>query len=206
MPLGPSVKLERCPIQRMNEVGSVPSGAAVTAREIGTGAVRQTEFTFNSATLSITDNGTTGSGSLQIYDFPAGVIGILGCTGKLTYAYSAATDASMLSSVGTGAINADGDLGDAGEGNVVPSTASAIATSAGTFTAKSTSTEFAASVNDGAATAKDLYLNMATASDPAGTQTVTITGKIVVTWINFGDATGIAPTSSVSVLNPPSVG
>ena len=56
---------------------------------------------------------------------------------------------------------------------------------AATFTGRLSS----APVLNGTSTASDLYLNMATSDDVTSSRVVTVTGWIIVTWINGGDNT-----------------
>ena len=114
-------------------IGSVPTVAGLAGKHFGAGLVRQVQFQFNDVAFTLTDNGSTGSGYLKIYDFPTGGIAVLGLFGKLTYATALTTDASAISSFGTSAVGAVGVLTANGVANIVPSTATAIATSAATF-------------------------------------------------------------------------
>lgn len=113
--------------------GTVPSVSGLAGTHFGTGLIRQVRFIFNDVAFTLTDNGSTGSGSLKIYDFPTGAIGILGLVGQLTYATALTTDAGCISSFGTAAVGAVGVLTANSVANIVPSTATAIATSAATF-------------------------------------------------------------------------
>lgn len=158
------------------------AGTNVTLKSEKNLRVNKTVIRLSGATITMTDNGTDGSGGLKIYDFPAGEITILAATTSLTYAYSSATDSAVISSLGTATAGADATLTST-EADVIASTATAIATSAGTFNGCST----AVGVFNGTATAKDLYLNIATATNPGGNQTMTATGDVTVVWLSAGD-------------------
>lgn len=114
-------------------IGSVPTVAGLAGKHFGAGLVRQVQFQFNDVAFTLTDNVSTGSGYLKIYDFPTGGIAVLGLFGKLTYATALTTDADAISSFGTSSVGAVGVLTANGVANIVPPTATAIATSAATF-------------------------------------------------------------------------
>jgi hypothetical protein len=81
-----------------NQVGTVPSASAangVTVKECGVGVVRQTVFTLTAAVITITDS--LAYANIQLYDFPAGRINIMGCTSSLSFA-TTSTIASTLNS------------------------------------------------------------------------------------------------------------
>lgn len=167
-----------------NDVGSSPSGL-ITVEEFGPpgSSIRQTKFTFNSATFTLTDNGATGSGGLQVYDFPRGNITVLNAVSRLTYSISGSlTDAGLVSSVGSAVAAADGTLTST-EADIIASTATASTAGAATFNGRLSAAAFL----NGTSTAADLYLNAASANDPVGNKTVTVTGWLIVTWINGGD-------------------
>ena len=104
----PTMGLGR-PIQ-CNDVGTGPA-SLVTVEEFGPpgGAIRQTKFTFNSATFTLTrTSGAIASGGIQFYDLPKGNINILNATAKITYSIAGAGSYSnLVSAVGSGAY-ADG--------------------------------------------------------------------------------------------------
>jgi len=180
----PTMGLGR-PIQ-CNDVGSGPA-SLVTVEEYSPPGIplRQTKFTFNSATLTFNDNGTTGSGGLQVYDFPKGNITVLNAVSKLTYSISGSlTDAGLVSSVGSVTAAADGTLTST-EADIIASTATASTSGAATFSGRLSAAAFL----NGTSTAADLFLNLASANDPVGAKTVTVTGWLIVTWINGGDNT-----------------
>jgi hypothetical protein len=174
----------------MDLVGVSGSVDGITVREFGTGAVRQTEFTFVNAVCPIADGGAFGIGNLVLATLPLGVNFFIGATGRLTLAFANATDANLVGSIGTAAAATDGTLTST-EANIAPSTACAIASGVGTLTIKSTAALMAAGVIDGSSSANVIRLNFATSTDPVGTKNLTLNGKIVVTWLSLGDATGI---------------
>lgn len=163
--------------------------AGISIEDTGVGPVRQVVVTMKDVVFTLTDRGSVGSGSLKLFTMPKGNIHLLGGSGKLTYRYGSVTDANLISSVGTAQVNNDDDLGDTGEADIIPSTATPASAGAATFTAKSTTT---GSVVDGTGTPVAVYLNMATSSDPSTNNTIIVNGKLVVTYINHGDAATIA--------------
>ena len=181
----PSVHTERPPSAKL--VGTIPSVAGLSVQEFGVGSVRQTLLTFSSFRVTLTDNGVTHAGGAKIYDFPAGLVHVKGITGSLTIASSEATSANHVCSIGSvvGNTSANGTLTST-EADLVASTAAAIASSAGTFNAKSTAALMAANVFDGTSTALGAYLNAAGGADDVG-GTRDFTGTILITWENFGD-------------------
>lgn len=172
----------------LNEVGQKGSGTGtLEVVECGAGMYRQTVFRFRDFKVQIADNSTTGSGNAKIYTFPQGVIDIVGATGQLDLDYSVTTDANLVASLGTAQAGADGTLTST-EANVAPSASAAIAQNRGVATFKTSSR---VGLIDGSSAALGLFLNFATSSDPAGTQTLTINGNLVVSWGNIGYGQGL---------------
>lgn len=168
-----------------------PASGAVVAKHEQFGPICKTILTLENVAQTVT-NGTEYQ-STQIYDFPAGRLLVLGVTATLQQKTTSAI-ASTINSGVTGAIS----LGTAAASNValtstmvdlLPSTAFTSSTTinvAGT----AVSAALAASAQfDGTTTAKDMYLNTAyaTTTDVDGNGTQTISGTVVITWINLGD-------------------
>lgn len=171
-------------------VGSVPV-STVSAKHVQVGPFCVTTLTLDNVAQTVV-NGTEYQGT-KIYDFPDGRISVLGVTATLKQKTTSAL-ASTLNASSTGAIA----LGTATASNVsltstmvdlLPSTAftsSATVNVAGTAASAALA---AAAQFDGTSTAKDMYLNTAyaTTTDVDGDATQTISGTVVVTWINLGD-------------------
>jgi hypothetical protein len=171
-------------------VGAV-AGTGVTVAE-SSGAIHQTVFTISALSVTMTDATTAGShGSQKIYDFPAGLIQVLGCTTNLTIARvgtALAADAAVVGSIGTATVGTDNATLTGTEADICPSTASTLTAGAGATAGQSTATEMAAGVWDGTATAKDAYLNFAVPdAGSTGDDALTVNGTITITWINHGD-------------------
>jgi len=164
---------------------SIPSvsGLSTSGPEVIDSAIRRLTLSFSSVSFTLTDNGTNGSGSLKILDFGEGLVLVLGAQCNLTYAYGSVTDANLISALGTTAANADGDLADSNEANIVPSTATASSSGVATFNAGSTAVAFL----QGQATAADLYLNIATSTDPSTNNTILVSGTIDILYTFIGD-------------------
>lgn len=173
-----------------NDIGDV-SVSTVEAKHCQLGPIVITTLTLKNVAQTVT-NGTEYQGT-QIYDFPAGRIHVLGVTATLQQKTTSAI-ASTINSGVTGAIS----LGTATASNVsltgtmvdlLPSTAFTSSTTinvAGTAVSASLA---AAAQFDGTSTAKDVFLNTAyaTTTDVDGDGTQTISGTVVITWINLGD-------------------
>lgn len=173
-----------------SEVGA-PAVSTVTAKHVQLGPFCVTTLTLADVAQSVV-NGTEYQGT-KIYDFPQGRISVLGVTATLQQKTTSAL-ASTLNAGSTGAIA----LGTAAASattlastmvDLLPSTAftsSATINVAGTAVSASLA---AAAQFDGTSTAKDVYLNTAyaTTTDVDGNATQTISGTVVITWINLGD-------------------
>jgi hypothetical protein len=183
-------------VQYTNDITSAgaavqPASGSVAVKHEQFGALCKTTLTLAHVAQTVT-NGTEYQ-STQIYDFPAGRLLVLGVTATLQQK-TTSTIASTINASSTGAIS----LGTAAASNVsltstmvdlLPSTAF---TSSATINVAGTavSAALAASAHfDGTGTAKDVYLNTAyaTTTDVDGNGTQTISGTVVITWINLGD-------------------
>lgn len=167
-----------------NTVGTPANVPGLTVKEFGFGPDRQTLFIFTSVAITITDNGATGSVGTKLYDYPKGLIDTAGAVSKLTYAYTSATDANLVSGVGSVTAAADGTLAST-EQDLIPSTATAIASSVGTFSGKTVTRP--TTLLDGTSTAKSIFFNLATSSDPGASAVITVNGWLLVKWANLGD-------------------
>lgn len=182
----PSVARSR-PIQA-NVVGTVSTAAAayVTAvEEYGVGPIRQTKLTVSALPVTITDNGANGSGGIKIYDFPKGVTAALGGSCKLAVAYGSVTDANVIGSVGSATAGADATLTTT-EADFIKSTTCPTTSGVGALAGNSV----ASPTNIGTgSTASAAYFNLATSTDPTTNNSATVTGWIILTWLNHGDNT-----------------
>jgi len=175
------------------ELGTVPAAVAstVSVDHIQFGKFVVSTFTLNNVAQTVV-NGTEYQGT-QIYDFPQCRLSVLGVTATLQQKTTSAI-ASTLNSGVTGAIS----LGTATASNVsltgtmvdlLPSTAFTSSTTINVAGTAVSAALAAAAQFDGTATAKDMFLNTAyaTTTDVDADATQTISGTIVVTWVNLGD-------------------
>jgi len=113
-------------------VGTV-AGTGVTGVEKTTQIVKQTIITLVNLSVTMTDGGASGSiGSQKIYDMPAGLIKILGARTNLTVtaASGITATATLKHSLGT-APAATNDTLNLLKANIIPSTDTVLASSAG---------------------------------------------------------------------------
>lgn len=168
-----------------------PSVSTVTAKHICFGPFVQTTLTLTNVAQTVV-NGTEYQGT-KIYDFPAARLNVLGVIAtlqqKTTSALATTLNASSTGAIGLGTATASATTLATTMVDFLPSTAftsSATVNVAGTAVSAALA---AAAQFDGTSTAKDLYLNTAyaTTTDVDGDATQTISGTIVVTWLNLGD-------------------
>lgn len=174
----------------MDAVTGTSPLSTVVAKHVAIGPLIQTTLTLSNVAQTVV-NGTEYQGT-KIFDFPQARINVLGVTATLQQKTTSAI-ASTLNS-GTGAIS----LGTATASattlattmvDLLPSTAftsSTVINVAGTAVSAALA---AAAQFDGTTTAKDVYLNTAyaTTTDVDADATQTISGTIVITWLNLGD-------------------
>lgn len=197
MPLSPT-QVSAGP-STLNTLGTASTTSGITTKTTVDGGLRRTTITLTAATATWTDNTTTGSSaSLKIFDFPEGVINVVGAACFLT-AFSSPTNAplqtgstTLVFSLGTDAAATDNFTLTALEANIVASTAGGtLTTGAITATAKGIGPPCATidSTFDGSGTAKDLYINFsADATNSVANGTVTFSATVVISWMNLLDA------------------
>lgn len=170
-------------------LGAAANGAVATE---GLTGVNQTVIKLSSIVFALADvAGVVAFVGKKLYDFPAGVITILGVTANLAITKSSAgVNNDFDGDFSIGSVTAAGDATLTGaEADIVPSTPTPQAV-AGATTAKGKSG--AAPVQlDGSATAADLFLNLLV--DDADHDVTTtpanlvVTGTITVLWAALGD-------------------
>ena len=176
----------------LNDLGNVNTAiTTVKAKQAQFGPLVITTLTLDNVAQAVV-NGTEYQGT-KLYDFPQGRIHVLGVTATLQQKTTSAL-ASTLNSGSTGAIS----LGTATASNVsltgtmvdlLPSTAFTSSTTINVAGTAVSAALAAAAQFDGTSTAKDMFLNTAyaTTTDVDADATQTISGTIVITWINLGD-------------------
>jgi hypothetical protein len=172
------------------DLGSVPV-STVTAKHEQFGPFVKTTLTLDNVAQSVV-NGTEYQGT-KIYDFPAGRILVQGVTGtfqqKTTSAVLTTINASSTGAIGLGTVTASATTLSGTMQNLIPTTAF---TSSATINVAGTavSAPLAASAQfDGTSTPVDVFLNTAyaTTGDVDGNATQTISGTVVMVWVNLGD-------------------
>lgn len=188
------VRPYRCDLNALiggSRVGLVPAASValgVSAAEKGHGFLHQTVFTLSSVSVTITDATTNGAhGGVQLYDFGAAVVTVLGATSDLSVTAGAggiADTASALCSAGSVvAANTNATLTST-EADFIPSTAATLTDGAGTCDGDGA----AVSVFNSTSTSTDLFLNVVVPdADSSASDTVTLSGTVTVTWVESGD-------------------
>lgn len=174
------------------DVGSAPSVSGVTAKtDGGPGGYYRTTITLNDMAQTVV-NGTEYQGT-KIYDFPECRMYVIGAVAtlqqKTTSVLASTLNASSTGAIGVGTATASATTLATTMQDIIPTTAftsSATVNVAGTAVSAVLASP---AVFDGTSTAKDLYLNtaFATTGDVDADATQTISGTIVVSWVNLGD-------------------
>lgn len=168
-----------------------PATGGITVKNVQFGPFCQTTLTLNNVPQAVV-NGTEYQGT-KIYDLPEGRIFVLGCTAtlqqKTTSALASTLNASSTGSIGIGTATASATTLATTMVDLIPATAftsSATINVAGTAVSAALA---AAAQFDGTTTAKDVYLNTAyaTTTDVDGNATQTISGTVILTWVQLGD-------------------
>lgn len=170
---------------------SVDAGAAagtgVTAAQ-GAVVTRKTRITLDGAEVTMTDATTNGNhGGLKIYDFPTGLIRIVGAIAAVSVEgldTGVDADAAVVASLGTVVVANTNETLTSTEADIIASTAATFTDAAGTFNGVS-----AADVTfDGTGTPKGLYINFAVpGADADGGDTFTLDGYVDIFWEFLGD-------------------
>lgn len=174
------------------DLGNVVGGIGVTAKHVALGmGYIQTTLTLDNVAQTVV-NGTEYQGT-KIYDFPECRMYVIGAVAtlrqKTTSALASTLNASSTGAIGLGTATASATTLATTMQDIIPTTAftsSATVNVAGTAVSAVLA---AAAFFDGTGTAKDLFLNTAyaTTSDVDGDATQTISGTVVITWMNLGD-------------------
>jgi hypothetical protein len=173
------------------DVGDGAPVAGVLAKTNGgPGGFYQTTIKLDNMAQAVV-NGTEYQGT-KIYDFPAGRVYIIGAVATLqqkTTSAIASTLNSTTGAIGVGTATASATTLATTMQDIIPTTAFTSSTVINTAGTAVTAVLASPAVFDGTATAKDLFLNTAyaTTGDVDADATQTISGTIVVTWVNLGD-------------------
>ena len=177
----------------LDKAGSAPAPAtgSIVTKHAQFGPFCQTTLTLNNVPQTVV-NGTEYQGT-KIYDFPEGRINVLGVTAtlqqKTTSVLASTLNASSTGAISLGTVTASATTLSTTMVDLLPSTAF---TSSATINVAGTAVKasLAASAQfDGTTTAKDVFLNTAyaTTTDVDGDATQTISGTVVITWVQLGD-------------------
>jgi len=189
----PTPNLDIARPDQANRVGTAPtpSSGSIEAIEIGgSGIARQTKLVLTNVPITFTRTSSSiATGSIQIYDFPKGCLCYKGGTAKIAFAGLTASAANAVASVGTTAATTANATLTTTEADLIDSTAAALVSGVGTFLGSAGSTASKVANLDGSGTAKDVYLNLATADDITSTRTGTVSGWVILNWETCGDNT-----------------
>ena len=170
---------------------NAPATGEIVTKHAQFGPFCQTTLTLNNVPQAVV-NGTEYQGT-KIYDFPAGRISILGVTAtlqqKTTSALASTLNASSVGSIGLGTVTASATTLATTMVNLLPATAFTASATVNVAGAAVSAALAAAAQFDGTTTPIDVFLNTAyaTTADVDGNATQTISGTIVITWVQLGD-------------------
>ena len=177
----------------LDKAGSstAPAVGAIVVRHAQFGPFCQTTLVLNNVGQTVV-NGVEYQGT-KIYDFPEGRISVLGVTAtlqqKTTSALASTLNASSTGAISLGTVTASATTLATTMVDLLPSTAF---TSSATINVAGTAVKAALASGaqfDGTTTAKDVFLNTAyaTTGNVVGDATQTISGTVVITWVQLGD-------------------
>lgn len=184
----PTLNRTRTPFPA-NQVGALHASApaGVTVEEYGIGLQRQTVIRFTNVSMAFTRaSGTNANGFVPLYTIAIGPrIKVDGVVTNITATTTHATDAAMVSAVGTASAANDNALTST-EADLVASATTAVASSAFTMRRAGSNTLMNAAFLDGTSAAISFFLNFATGTDVTASQTFTLNGTITFTWHSQG--------------------
>jgi hypothetical protein len=189
--LTPTV-LEARPPFPANRVGvrhaSAQTGIAV--EEYGQGALRQTVIRFTNVAVTMTrTSANINTATANLYTIGAASVAaggvrfkVDGVVTNLTLSTTQATDASMVSSVGTAAAATDNATLTGTEADLIASATTAVASSAATMNRVGAAAQVNAALFDATGGAVSIFLNFASATDLTTGHTLTLNGTVTLTW------------------------
>jgi hypothetical protein len=166
-----------------------PNGTGVTAVERGVGAYHETVLTLDELSVTMTDAGAAGChGSAKLYDFPAGVIQILGASYNLTTLAGAGgigDTAALVGSLGSVTAGVDNATLTTTEADLIASTTGTLTDGAGVLQKHGS---LVATAFDGHTTPMDAFLNLAVPdAGSSADDTVAVSGTVRILWVQLGD-------------------
>lgn len=172
------------------------NGSTVTADE-NQPVVHSTVLTCTATPVTITDDaGVAQYGGVKVYDFPSGLICVLGAvvSGELTAGVTGTIidnwdgDVSLGTETATTGATLTGTEADIMQSVAVSAGAADKIGVVDAVSAAAALTESGARWIDGTTTAADVFLNFLIDDDATHTAgTAAFTGKVTLTWINLGD-------------------
>lgn len=170
--------------------GTVAGGGV--AVESGSDVARKTVITFTNVAVALSDSaGVVAYGGLKVYDFPLGVVMVLGAVADLALTKSSAgVNTNWDGDIGVGTVTASNNSTlSSTEQNIIPTTATPQAV-AGVTTGDAAST--AAVTIDGTSAAADMYVNLLVDDadhDVTGTAcNLILNGTLTFVWTFLGDS------------------
>jgi len=149
---------------------------------------------YNKSTITLTDyamvitdsEGSGGHGALKIVDFPLGMIYVIGVVGDMSSSAIAGAGATSAVDMALGSATTLTDAETLGNANVdfVAAVSEDLIASVGVYDLVTNTPQ----TEDGHTAATDVYLCVAIEdSDMSATGSITLSGTIVITWLNTGD-------------------
>jgi hypothetical protein len=174
--------------EQATDAPGAKNGATVTADE-NQPVVHSTVLTCVATPISIADDaGVAQYGGVKIYDFPEGLIQILGCVidGAVTLGTTGTITTTWAGGIALGTATATtGNTLTGTEANIMAENNVAAATAK---VAVVDAVSAASAVLDGTATAIDAYLNILVDDDATHTAgTGSFTGTVTINWVKLGD-------------------
>lgn len=183
------VKKQGALFKTQDGIGAVPAGDTKTTVTELVGTMHHTKLVLAAQVEATVDHTTSNAqGSLELYDFPAGEILILGAECNLTITASGtpglATNAAVVASIGTVAAASPAATLTDTAANILASIAATLTAYVGTVVGRTSGP----ATFDGITSALKAFLNLACPdAGSAGNDTVTVSGTINIIWINLGN-------------------
>lgn len=179
------------------DASGAANGATVGATETVVGFLHKTKLTCTATPITVTDDaGVAQYGGVKVYDFPEGMLCILGAvvTGSLTAGVTGTIidnwdgDVALGTATATTGATLTGTEADILQSVEVSAGASDKIGVVDAVSVATALTESGARWHDGTATAKDMFLNFVIDDNATHTTgTATFTGTIELIWTKLGD-------------------
>ena len=166
------------------------AGTNVTVSEVGNGAFHRTVLTLAATPVTLTDEaGVILYGGQKLYDFPEGAILVLGVIADIdvTVAGNLSATADGDVSIGTATAGNDADLTSTEADLSAKTTIAQLVASTGPADCMTLAALYPIDPFDGTGTAKDLFLNFIWDDADHDGGTMTVTGTVTISWVDYGD-------------------